>query len=377
MISFLDLKKLNFQYQAELIAAATQVIDSGYYLLGEQVKSFENNLSDYIGTEYAVGVASGLDALRLIFKAYIEMGEMSLGDEIIVPANTYIASILAITDSGLTPIFVEPNLETYNLDFHCIEEKITSKTKGILVVHLYGLTCWEEKISDLKLKYNLKIVEDNAQAIGSYYLGPVVQKKTGSLGDSAAFSFYPAKNFGALGDAGAVLSDNKELINVVRALSNYGSNEKYVNIFKGYNSRMDEIQAAMLNVKLKFIDRENLIRNQIAEYYLTNISNPLIILPSFNCGIENNQKLKSHVWHLFVVRCKRRDLLQRYLNDNGVATVIHYPIPPHKQKAYAEFNHLKLPITELIHEQVLSLPISPILDFKEVEYIVKVINSFR
>jgi len=377
MISFLDLKKLNFQYQAELIAAATQVIDSGYYLLGEQVKSFENNLSDYIGTEYAVGVASGLDALRLIFKAYIEMGEMSLGDEIIVPANTYIASILAITDSGLTPIFVEPNLETYNLDVHSIEEKITSKTKGILVVHLYGLTCWEEKISDLKLKYNLKIIEDNAQAIGSYYLGPVVQKKTGSLGDSAAFSFYPAKNFGALGDAGAVLSDNKELINVVRALSNYGSNEKYVNIFKGYNSRMDEIQAAMLNVKLKFIDRENLIRNQIAEYYLTNISNPLIILPSVNRGIEKNQKLKSHVWHLFVVRCKSRDLLQRYLNDNGVATVIHYPIPPHKQKAYAEFNHLKLPITELIHEQVLSLPISPILDFKEIEYIVKVINSFR
>jgi dTDP-4-amino-4,6-dideoxygalactose transaminase len=377
MIPFFELKKVNYQYQSELIKAATQVIESGYYLMGEHVKSFEKNLSDYIGTENAVGVANGLDALRLIFKAYIEMGVMSLGDEIIVPANTYIASILAITDNGLIPVFVEPNLETYNLDFQNIEEKITSKTKGILVVHLYGLTCWNKKFNDLKLKYNLKIIEDNAQAIGSYYLESDDFKKTGSLGDSSAFSFYPAKNLGALGDAGAVLSNDKILINAVRALSNYGSNEKYINIFKGYNSRMDEIQAAMLNVKLKFIDNENLIRSQIAEYYLSKITNPLIILPKLNSRIENNHKLKSHVWHLFVVRCERRDLLQSYLNDNGIATVIHYPIPPHRQKAYAEFNHLKLPITELIHQQVLSLPLSPILDFKEVEYIVKIINSFK
>lgn len=377
MIPFFELKKVNNQYQSELIKAATQVIESGYYLMGEHVKSFEKNLSDYIGTENAVGVASGLDALRLIFKAYIEMGVMTLGDEIIVPANTYIASILAITDNGLIPVFVEPNLETYNLDFQNIEEKITSKTKGILVVHLYGLTCWNKNFNDLKLKYNLKIIEDNAQAIGSYYLESEDFKKTGSLGDSSAFSFYPAKNLGALGDAGAVLSNDKILINVVRALSNYGSNEKYINIFKGYNSRMDEIQAAMLNVKLKFIDNENIIRNQIAEYYLSKISNPLIILPKLKSGIGGSHKYKSHVWHLFVVRCERRDLLQRYLNDKGIATVIHYPIPPHRQKAYSEFNHLKLPITELIHQQVLSLPLSPILDFKEVEYIVKIINSFK
>lgn len=365
MIKFLDLQKINAQYADELKKVAAEIIDSGWYLLGERAKEFEINLEAFQGGGHAIAVGNGLDALRIILKAYIELGIMKEGDEVIVPANTYIASILAITDNNLIPVLVEPDLDTYNLDLDLIESKITSKTKAIMVVHLYGRVCWGDKLESLAQKYNLKVIEDNAQAIGARRKGI----RTGNLGDAAGFSFYPGKNLGALGDSGAVITKDEELARVIRTLANYGSAQKYVNQYQGLNSRMDEIQAAFLNVKLPYVDAEIANRRAVANYFLEHINNPKIILP--NTGLEDE-----HVWHLFVIRTKNRYSLQKYLSDNGIQTIIHYPIPPHKQECYKDINSNALPITELIHDEVLSLPISPVMLLTEVVEIVRILNTF-
>ena len=365
MIKFLDLQKINAQYAAELKQVAADVIDSGWYLLGTQVKQFEENLENFQEGGHAVAVANGLDALRLIFKAYIELGVMQAGDEVIVPANTYIASILAITDNNLIPVLVEPDENTFNLDLDLIESRITSKTKAIMVVHLYGRVCWNEDLEILAKKYNLKIIEDNAQAIGARWKG----LRTGNLGDAAGFSFYPGKNLGALGDSGAVTIKDLELSKTVRILANYGSAQKYVNQYQGLNSRMDEMQAAFLNVKLKYVDAESSRRNEIANYYIENIKNSKIILP--NSGDDGE-----HVWHLFVIRTSNRNELQSYLQNNGIQTLIHYPIPPHKQDCYISLSTISLPITEQIHDDVLSLPISPVMTMEEVVKVVEVLNNY-
>ncbi|MCZ2100764.1 MAG: DegT/DnrJ/EryC1/StrS family aminotransferase [Chitinophagales bacterium] len=364
MIKFLDLQKINAQYAEELKNAVAEVIDSGWYLMGEQLNHFEVNLGSYLNSKYVIGVANGLDALRLIFKAYIEMGIMKEGDEVIVPANTYIASILAITDNKLIPVLVEPDLNTYNLDINKIEENITARTKAIMVVHLYGRVCWDENLLQLAHKYKLKVIEDNAQAIGAEWKNI----KSGTLGDAAGFSFYPGKNLGALGDAGAVSTNDDELASTIRALGNYGSHQKYVNKYQGLNSRMDEIQAALLNVKLKYLDVENERRREIALRYIKEINNPNIVLPQMPMDI------KEHVWHLFVIRTVERERLQQYLTDNGVQTLVHYPIPPHHQEAYVDWNKLSFPITEKIHLEVLSLPISSVLENNDVERIIDKIN---
>ena len=367
MIKFLDLQGINKQYSDEIKNITNEVIDSGWYLLGDKVKKFENSLTKFVGTKYAIGCANGLDALRLILRAYIEMGAMKKGDEVIVPANTYIASLLAITDNSLVPVLVEPNIFSYNLDIDKIEEAITSKTKAIMTVHLYGQVCFNDKLKKIANDNNLKIIEDNAQAIGANYNN----LKTGSLGDAAGFSFYPGKNLGALGDSGAVTTNDEELSKTIRALANYGSEIKYENKFSGLNSRMDEIQAGILSVKLKYLNDENAKRKGVAQYYLNHINNPEIILPEIING-----NINSHVWHLFVIRTERRDELKEYLEKNEVQTVIHYPISPHKQKCYKELNSIKLEITEKIHREVLSLPISPVLDDKDMARIVDLINKF-
>jgi len=367
MIKFLDLQKINMLHQEEIEAQLLETFRSGWYLLGEEIKTFESNLSQYIGANHTVGVANGLDALRLIFKAYIELGVMRPGDEVIVPANTYIASILALSDNGLTPVLVEPSLDSFNLDIDKIEEAITAKTRAVLLVHLYGRVSYSAKLKTLIDKYQLKVVEDNAQAIGASWNNI----KTGNLGDAAGFSFYPGKNLGALGDGGAVVTNDEILAQTIRAIANYGSNQKYVNIYQGLNSRLDEVQAAVLDVKLKYIDEENQKRREIADLYLANITNPKIILP-----IAPEDK-NEHVWHLFVIRCIERDVLQKYLANNGIQTVIHYPIPPHKQKAYKELNNLCFPTTEQIHDEVLSLPISPVLTEDEIDHIIYYINVFH
>ena len=371
-IKFLDLQKINAQYAAQLKQVAADVIDSGWFLMGKQLDNFETNLAEFNGVKHAIGVANGLDALRLILKAYIDLGVMKEGDEVIVPANTYIASLLAISDNKLVPVLVEPNQKTFNIDFDLIERSITSKTKAIMVVHLYGQVCWDEKLEILAKKHNLKIIEDNAQAIGAEYKGT----KTGNLGDAAGFSFYPGKNLGALGDAGAVTTNDDALAEQVRALGNYGSKQKYVNEFQGLNSRLDEIQAGFLDVKLKYIDTENQYRRQIAERYLTEITNPLIQLPfPINSNVKVGEN-KEHSWHLFVVRTQDRNRLQKYLAENDIQTLIHYPIPPNKQLAYAAMNHLDFPVTNDIHNEVLSLPISPVLANEEVTKVIEAINLF-
>lgn len=383
MIKFLDLKKINSLHQEELINSAIEIIKSGWYLLGEKNQQFEKHLIDYIGVKNAIGVGNGLDALRLIFKAYIELGKLKEGDEVIVSANTYIASILAITDNRLKPIFVEPDINNYNLDISLIEQHITKKTRAILVVHLYGQVCWNEQLEMLARKYSLKIIEDNAQAIGAIYKFPETctknsdqkMKRTGSLGDAAGFSFYPGKNLGALGDAGAVTTDDDELAEIIKALGNYGSKQKYINDFQGINSRLDEIQAAFVNIKLKYLDKENQKRREVAQYYINNIKRPDITLPILNSDYEIKNCL-NHVWHLFVIRHPNRDKLQNYLSQNNIQTLIHYPIPPHKQKAYNKFNELSLPITEKIHREVLSLPISPVMTINEAKFIVDKINNY-
>jgi dTDP-4-amino-4,6-dideoxygalactose transaminase len=368
MIKFLDLQKINNQYSEELKKVAGEVIDSGWYLLGERVKTFEQDLKSYIGAPNAIAVANGLDALRLIFRAYIEMGIMDRGDEVIVPANTYIASILSVSDNDLKPVLVEPDIATYNIDIDKIEDAITPKTKAILVVHLYGKVCWSDQLTELAKKYNLKIVEDNAQAIGADWKGI----KTGALGDAAGFSFYPGKNLGALGDSGAVTTKSKEHEEAIRAIANYGSHQKYVNKYQGLNSRMDEIQAAFLSVKLKYIDSENAIRRSIANMFISEIKNSHITLPLIRESIDQDE----HVWHIFAVRTTNRDHFMNYLNNNGIQTLIHYPIPPHKQEAYHDWNDLIFPITEKIHREIVSLPISPVQSESETQRIIEVVNGY-
>lgn len=366
MIKFLEIQKITQKYSDEIHRAASRVIDSGWYLLGEETKRFENNYAQFIGTSYCISVANGLDALRIILKAYIELGVMQEGDEIIVPANTFIASILAITDNRLIPVLVEPDIHTYQIDEVKIEEAISPRTKGIMIVHLYGQCSYTDKIGEICKKNNIKLIEDNAQATGC----KSNNKTTGSLGDAAGHSFYPGKNLGAFGDGGAITTNNKELADTARALANYGSNVKYISEYQGLNSRLDEIQAAILNVKLKYLNEDNQRRKEVARYYLEYINNPAVILPKVN-------DWDAHVFHLFVIRSAYRDELLQYLNDNGVQALIHYPVPPHKQKAYKDWNNLHLPITEKIHNEVLSLPISQIITDEAVETVVKTVNSFQ
>ncbi|SFQ72140.1 dTDP-4-amino-4,6-dideoxygalactose transaminase [Flavobacterium akiainvivens] len=354
-------------HQEQIEARLLKAFRSGWYLLGNEVKEFEANLAQYIGCSHAIGVANGLDALRLIFKAYIELGIMQEGDEVIVPANTYIASVLAVTDNNLVPVFVEPDEVTFNIDISKIEAAITPRTKAIMVVHLYGRVVFSEDLIALAEKHNLKIIEDNAQAIGAEWQGV----KTGNLGHAAGFSFYPGKNLGALGDAGGVTTNDETLAKTIRALANYGSAQKYVNQYKGLNSRLDEMQAAVLDEKLHFLDAENTRRREIAKYYSRNITNPLITLS------QMPEDGKEHVWHIYVIRAAERDRLQQHLADNGIQTLIHYPLPIHHQEAYKEFAHLSLPITEAIHREVLSLPISPVLTDEEVQTVVTVLNGFK
>jgi len=350
----------------EIHDAVSTVIDSGWYLQGVENKKIEDNYSKYIGTSHCIGVANGLDALRLILRGYIELGVINEGDEVIVPANTYIASILAITDNKLVPILVEPDINTFQIDDSLIKSAITKKTKAIMIVHLYGQCAYTNKIGELCEKYNLKLIEDNAQAVGCSF----DDKKTGSLGDAAGHSFYPGKNLGAFGDAGAVTTDNDDLANIVRTLANYGSSEKYVFDYQGLNSRLDEIQAAILGVKLKYIDADNNRRKEVARYYLENIKNDAVTLPMV-------EDWDAHVFHLFPVLCKQRNQLQQHLGNNDIQTLIHYPIPPHKQKAYAYWESMTLPITEKIHNEELSLPISQVITDKEVECVVSAINLFQ
>lgn len=365
MIQFLDLQEINAQYKNELKEAAERVIDSGWYLLGKELESFENEYAQFIGCKHVLGVANGLDALRLIFKAYLEMGVMQQGDEVIVPANTYIASVLAISDNGLIPVFVEPNNKTYNLDSLKLETAITSKTKAILTVHLYGQNSINHKMLEVCKIHNLKLIEDCAQSHGALWNSKI----SGNIGDAAGHSFYPGKNLGALGDAGAVTTNDSELNTVIMALRNYGSLKKYENIYQGLNSRLDEIQAAFLRVKLKYIQGDIAGRRQVADYYLDNIKNTKIILP------EVLDK-KGHVWHLFVIRTTKREAFMSYLLENNIQSLIHYPIPPHKQEAYKSYNHLTFSIAEKIHEEVVSIPMSPIFNEEACAYIVEKINQY-
>ena len=343
-------------------------MDSGWYLKGEQAQRFEKNYATYIGTKYCVGVANGLDALTLILRAYIEKGVMQPGDEVIVPANTFIASILSISDCGLTPVLVEPSIDTFQIDDSQIEEVITERTKALMIVHLYGRCAYTEKIGMICKKHQLKLIEDNAQAHGCFAPMDNGQwRRTGSLGDAAAHSFYPGKNLGALGDAGAVTTNDKELAQIIEELGNYGSSKKYVFDYQGRNSRLDEIQAAMLDVKLRHLDEDNQRRQAVADYYINNVKHPEILLPTPS----------QSVYHIFPILCERRDELQQYLKENGVETMIHYPIPPHKQACYKEWNDLSFPITERIHRQELSLPCHPAMKQEEADQIVSLLNRFH
>jgi dTDP-4-amino-4,6-dideoxygalactose transaminase len=365
VIPFLDISSAHGQKTHELKRAVEKVIDSGWFILGESVKTFERAFSDYCGVRYTIGTANGLDALTLIFRAYLEMGFMKEGDHVLVPSNTYIASILSITENRLVPILIEPDLSYYNMDEGLIEANITEKTKAILTVHLYGQVACSKKIKTLAKKYGLKIVEDCAQSHGANLDGV----KVGNMGDAGAFSFYPSKNLGALGDAGAVTTNDDQLAEIIRALGNYGSHVKYENRFKGINSRLDEIQATILSVKLKYLDRDNRRRIQIAEYYLQNISNEKLILPR-----RRFDERLSHVYHLFAVRSPDRQKLREYLSGKGIGTDVHYPIPPHKQRAFSEFKDSNLPLAEKIHETILSIPCGLHLSDEDVEYIVEVLN---
>lgn len=382
MIKYLDLKAINALYDAEIRSAVNRVLDSGWYLKGEATRQFERDYAAYIGTRYCVGCGNGLDALTLILRGYMELGVMQQGDEVIVPANTYIASILAITACGLKPVLVEPSLETLQIDDSLIEAAITSKTKALMIVHLYGRCAYTDRIGEICRQYGLKLIEDNAQAHGCTYISPLTipeqsspsrslshpsPLKTGSLGDAAGHSFYPGKNLGALGDAGAVTTNDETLAQVIASLGNYGSSKKYVHDYKGCNSRIDELHAAMLDVKLKHLDAANLRRKQIAALYINKVKNPLIRMP---------QSDRDCVWHIFPVLSEQRDRLQQYLAENGVETQIHYPIPPHKQKCYSEWNHLSLPVTEQIHAQELSIPCHQAMTDAEANCIVGLLNAF-
>ena len=367
-VPFLSLRDVTAMHADEIHEAVRRVIDSGWYLQGRENEQFEQHYADYIGTKYCIGCANGLDALIWIFRAYIELGIMQPGDEVIVPANTYIATILAITENNLKAVLVEPNPNTLEIDDSRIEAAITSRTKAICIVHLYGRNAMTKTIADLCAKYNLKLIEDNAQAHGCRWN----DKRTGSLGDAAGHSFYPGKNLGALGDAGAVATDDEELANAVRALANYGSQKKYVFKYTGRNSRLDEIQAAILDVKLKYLDEDIKNRQGVASYYYAQISNPLIELPE--C-----LKDEQNVYHLFPILVKegKRDALQKYLADKGIGTMIHYPIPPFKQECYQGLWSEEYPVTEQIHNSELSLPMSPCLSQEQVEWVVRCINEFK
>jgi dTDP-4-amino-4,6-dideoxygalactose transaminase len=359
MIKFLDLHKVNLPYQAAFQQKMQQLLDKGWFVLGDEVQAFEQQFARYTQSKYCIGVGNGLDAMVLIFKAYIELGLLQKGDEIIVPANTYIASILAVLQADLTPVLVEPDSETFNLNPNEIEAKITAKTKGILVVHLYGQLADMEAISKIGLQHNLLIIEDAAQAHGLPFSGS----------HARAFSFYPGKNLGALGDAGCITTDDSDLAKVLFALRNYGSEQKYYNEYLGVNSRLDEIQAAFLNVKLPHLDKENAVRKSIAKRYLTEIRNPKIHLPKCD-------DFEKHVFHLFVIRTANRTELQEYLKQNGIESLIHYPVPPHQQKALSAWQSFSFPITEAIHREVLSLPMSPVLTEAEVSHIIQTLNCY-
>ena len=369
MIKFLDLQKINHQYQEQFQQKMKLVLDKGWFILGDEVKIFESNFADYCGSNHCIGVGNGFDALVLIFRGYIQLEKLQKGDQVMVPANTYIASILAILQADLVPVLVEPKLETYNINPYLIQGKITSKTKAILAVHLYGQLAEMEAINAIAKQNNLLLIEDAAQSHGavSYH------KKAGNLSDAAAFSFYPGKNLGALGDAGAITTNDNALAKVISAMRNYGSEQKYHNEYFGVNSRLDELQAAFLSVKLPYLDGENETRKKIAKRYLSEIKNEKIIMP--NWDLSNN-----HVFHLFVIRTSDRDILQSYLNQNNIETMIHYPIPPHQQKAFATetsgWSSLSYPITEKIHQEVVSLPISPVMTNEEVDYIIKILNQY-
>ncbi|WP_313211813.1 DegT/DnrJ/EryC1/StrS family aminotransferase [Stutzerimonas nitrititolerans] len=371
MIPFLDLKDINAAYRDELIAACIRVIDTGWYIAGKELSAFENEFSAYCGTKHTIGVANGLDALTLSLRAWLELGVVQPGDEVIVPANTYIASILAVTTSGLTPVLVEPDQSTYNLCLHNVQKAITSKTRIILPVHLYGQLVNMPKLMQIAHAHSLLVLEDCAQAHGAGVNG----KKAGNWGNAAGFSFYPGKNLGALGDAGAVTTNDDEFAQTLRALRNYGSHEKYLNLFQGFNSRLDEIQAAMLRVKLKHLDQEISHRRKVAERYLSGINNPIIQLPLASDSAAAG--ITSHVWHLFVIRCEQRQALQKYLAEHGVQTLIHYPTPPHKQQAYKLWNSRNYPLTEAIHQQVLSLPMGPTMTEEQVDKVIALCNRFR
>ncbi len=361
-ISFLDLEKINNRFRTEIDQRIKEVLDAGWYLLGKQNEIFLSNFAHFCGTRYAVGVANGLDALELIIRAY----DLKEGDEVIVPSNTYIATILAISANGCTPVLVEPGFDTYNINPDLIEAAITSKTKAIMVVHLYGQAVQMEKVWQIAKKHNLKVFEDCAQAHGAIYQG----KRVGNLSDAAAFSFYPGKNLGAFGDAGAVVTNDETIYKKIKALANYGSDRKYHNLYKGVNSRLDELQAAILDVKLKYLDEDNEKRRKIADYYLANIKNSQIILPK---TYDRN----AAVWHIFAVRTKDRDKFQEYLKERDIQTLIHYPIPPHKQPAYQEWNNRSYSISEEIHNTIISLPMSPVLTQEETEFVVEAINEYH
>lgn len=361
MIPFLDLSKVNNRFRDEIDARFKVILDKGWYLQGEENEKFSKHFAAYCGAKYALGVANGLDALNLIIKA----SGFGVGDEIIVPANTYIATILAISENGCTPVLVEPDIKTYNIDPDKIEAAITPRTKAIMVVHLYGQAVQMQKVWEIAKKYNLKVFEDSAQAHGAKYMG----KRAGNLSDAAAFSFYPGKNLGCMGDGGAVVTNDEELYNKVKAIANYGSDRKYHHIYKGVNSRLDELQAAVLDVKLPHLDDDNARRREIASYYRTHITNPKIILPQ-------TYDEDAAVWHIFAVRTAERDKFQQYLTDNGVQTIIHYPTPPHKQAAYKEWANCSYPISEEIHRTIISLPMSPVLTDEEVKKVVEIVNAF-
>jgi dTDP-4-amino-4,6-dideoxygalactose transaminase len=376
MIKFLDLQKITAMHGAEIKEAANNVIESGWYLQGEANQRFEENYSRYIGSKYCLGVANGLDALIWIFRAYIELGFMKEGDEVIVPANTYIASILAITENNLKPVLIEPALSNYQIDDSLIEQAITPRTKAILIVHLYGQCAYTEKIGNISKKYNLKLIEDNAQAHGCIFNGLLQNEntpfaiKTGAIGDAAGHSFYPGKNLGALGDGGAITTNDDLLAKTMRTLANYGSSKKYFFQYTGRNSRLDEIQAAILDVKLKYLDEDTEKRRQVARFYMEHIKNPVIVLPQIH-------DWQSNVFHIFPIRCERRDDLANYLAENAIQTMIHYPIAPHHQVCYKNSLNGKFVITEQIHREELSLPISPVLEPGELKKIVEQINNFR
>lgn len=365
MIKFLDLHKINLPYQEAFHQKMQQVLDKSWFILGTEVTTFETNFAAYCGTKYCIGVGNGLDALVLIFKGYIQLGKLQKGDEVLVPSNTYIASVLAILQADLVPVLVEPNLETYNINPDLISAKITPKTKAILPVHLYGQLAEMDKINAIAKQHNLLVIEDAAQAHGTFS----EKGKAGNLSDAAGFSFYPGKNLGALGDAGAIATNDAALAKVLFSLRNYGSEKKYYNEYIGVNSRLDELQAAFLNVKLPHLDKENKLRRDVAKRYLAEIKNDKIILPAWDFS-------SNHVFHLFVIRTQNREQLQEYLKQNTIETLIHYPIPPHQQQAFSDWNSLSFPISEKIHQEVLSIPISPVMTPAEVDFVIQILNQY-